>query len=975
MAIDEMIFIDMKKYIGVLFFFYLVAGGCRAQTKVQGTGKPAAAGDAVWPAVKKEMRPWTRWWWMGSAVDDSNLDKLLTQYRHAGFGGVEITPIYGAVGYESRYVPFLSPEWMDRLSFTVKKAASLGMGVDMNTGTGWPFGGPQVSREHAAARLILRRFSLASGETLSPGSLQSKDPLQALIAYGPDGQTVSLRDKLDQAGLLGWSAPAANAGDPAGSGNWTVLAAYSGKTEQRVKRAAPGGEGYVMDHFDTASVDGYLERFTNAFHGKAPGVQSFFNDSYEVYAANWTPGLFDRFRELKGYDLRNYLRDLDSTAGPSVAGLSAAGSSATGLAAGPVTEPADRIGRVKSDYREVYGDLLLHNFTGRWNDWAHRMGAVSRNQAHGSPGNLLDLYAAADIPECEGFFGLSQFEIPGLPHDPMDIRSSTPHNPNVFKFASSAAHFYGKPLTSSETFVWLTEHFRTSLAECKPEVEQLFLAGINHVFFHGTTYSPQDIPWPGWIFYASAEFVPANSLWPQLPGMNEYITRCQSVLQAGRADNQLQLYWPIYDLWDNPKGMEIRFAMNNVEDWLYPSAFNAAATRLHEKGYSVDFVSDKMIADRTDGSNRQVVHGGKPLLIPRCRLMPLATLEKIIRLAKAGATVVFESLPEDVPGLADLAGQRERLHRLLKGFDFRYDKDSLGVADIGSGRILVGALTTALEYLHIEREELRDQGLQYIRRDLGDGKYYYLVNHTAHRIEGYIPLSVPSGAALIMDPLDGRCGRAETRDTAGKMKVRLQMEPGEALIVRTGNSTALPAAVKAWEYLGQPGVVRTLTGPWSLAFTTGGPVLPAGRKLDNLSYWNELPDSAAAAFSGTGVYTTQFVCKDLSAGEYLLELKGVKESARVRINGKEAGIAWSFPFRLRVKDYLHTGRNTISIEVVNLMANRIRDMDRKGIRWRNYHEINFVSIQYKPFDASHWQPLSSGLSGPVTITSYATDGH
>ena len=37
------------------------------------------------------MHPWTRWWWMGSAVDEKNLDKVLTTYSKAGFGGVEVT--------------------------------------------------------------------------------------------------------------------------------------------------------------------------------------------------------------------------------------------------------------------------------------------------------------------------------------------------------------------------------------------------------------------------------------------------------------------------------------------------------------------------------------------------------------------------------------------------------------------------------------------------------------------------------------------------------------------------------------------------------------------------------------------------------------------------------------------------------------------------------------------------------------------
>jgi hypothetical protein len=94
----------------------------------------------------------------------------------------------------------------------------------------------------------------------------------------------------------------------------------------------------------------------------------------------------------------------------------------------------------------------------------------------------------------------------------------------------------------------------------------------------------------------------------------------------------------------------------------------------------------------------------------------------------------------------------------------------------------------------------------------------------------------------------------------------------------------------------------------------------------------------------------------------------VRESARVWVNGQDAGILWSIPFGIRIGKYLKAGPNTLTIEVVNLMANRIRDMDRKGIEWRKYHEINFVNINYKPFDASGWQPQPSGLLGPVTIT-------
>jgi hypothetical protein len=55
----------------------------------------------------------------------------------------------------------------------------------------------------------------------------------------------------------------------------------------------------------------------------------------------------------------------------------------------------------------------------------------------------------------------------------------------------------------------------------------------------------------------------------------------------------------------------------------------------------------------------------------------------------------------------------------------------------------------------------------------------------------------------------------------------------------------------------------------------------------------------------------------------------------------------------------------IEIEVTNLAANRIAALDRANVDWRIFHEINFVNIDYKPFDSSNWLPLSSGLLGPV----------
>jgi len=898
----------------------------------------------VWPAIKKEMHPWTRWWWMGSAVDEKNLDKVLTQYSNAGFGGVEVTPIYGAVGFENRYINFLSPDWMSMLNFTVQKASSLGMGVDMNTGTGWPFGGPQVTNQDAASKLIIQTYSLEVGKNLDEKiilkdakQIQAGAQLQAVTAYGSNGEIISLLDKVDNSGKLNWSPS---------SGKWNLYAAFSGKTLQMVKRAAAGGEGLVMNHLNKTAVDDYLKRFDIAFGNNAPGIRAFFNDSYEVYNANWSPDLFDEFKKRRGYDLRMYLRELQSN------------------------DSTENVIRVKTDYRETVSQLLLQNMAVNWTNWAHKYNRITKYQAHGSPGNLLDLYAASDIPECEAYFGLSYFPIPGLRHDTTDVINPN-SNANVFKFATSAAHNYGKPLASSETFVWLTDHFKTSLSQCKPEVERLFLAGVNHVFYHGTTYSPEDIPFPGWQFYAATNFTPSNSLWPHLSGLNNYIARCQSVLQAGKPDNDILVYWPVYDAWATPKGTDLQISMHNTNEWLTPTDFNTLVTQLQDHGYSLDYVSDKMLSNATVNNNAiQIVSNApthKVLIIPACNFMPAETLQKIIGLAENGANVIFQDLPKDVQGINDLEKRRNDFKKILSGLKFKHSGDGPSQLQIGKGKIfLSNDIKSCLQLARINREELADYGLKFIRRNLPDGKYYYIVNHTAKTFDETIALNILSKAVVIMDPQSSDYGMASSNIANGKTNVHVQLQPGEALILRAyaGNAPKL----SGWKYLDIYEAPIKIQGEWNLHFTQGGPELPTDQKLTNLISWTQLNDTKAIAFSGTGEYTITFNLATKNAKEYLLDLGKVDESAHVWINGNDVGILWSIPFKARVGRFLKQGNNTIKIEVVNLMANRIRDMDIKAIKWRNYHEINFVNINYKPFDASRWEPQPSGLLGPVTIT-------
>src|SRR5262249_29457577 len=113
-------------------------------------------------------------------------------------------------------------------------------------------------------------------------------------------------------------------------------------------------------------------------------------------------------------------------------------------------------------------------------------------------------------------------------------------------------------------------------------------------------------------------------------------------------------------------------------------------------------------------------------------------------------------------------------------------------------------------------------------------------------------------------------------------------------------------------------------------------------------------------------YTLEFERPSGAADGWLLDLGRVCETARVKLNGRPVAHLWCAPFRVGVAD-LTPGRNVLEVEVTNLAANRIRDMDRRKVAWKYFDDINVASKRYRALDASSWPLLDSGLLGPVTL--------
>ena len=913
-----------------------------------------------WPEVTSQTKPWTRWWWMGSIVNEEDLTTEMEKYAEAGLGGLEITPIYGVKGYEDKFIDYLTPQWMEMLVHTLKEAGRLDMGIDMATGNGWPFGGLWVGSDIACKDMAYKKYTLEEGQKLNePVTMiqrpmvraisgrvdisQIREPLsendnlqalaleqvrfekpmqlKALMAYSNHGQILDLSDKVDGNGILDWTAP---------SGNWNLYAIFQGWHGKMVERAGPGGEGNVIDHFSSKALMNYLAKFDKAFSGyDISSLRAFFNDSYEVDDASgesdWTDDFFDEFEKLRGYDLRKHL--------PALLGEDTSYNNA----------------RVICDYRETISDLLLDKFTVAWRKWAESNGATTRNQAHGSPANLLDLYAASGIPETEG----------------SDILG--------YKIASSAAHVTGKNLASSEAATWLNEHFFSSLGDVKPVLDKFFLGGINHICYHGTTFSPEGEDWPGWMFYASVHFGTTNSFWRDFHALNSYVTRCQSFLQAGRPDNDILVYFPIYDLWSQPgRSRLVHFSATA------PNTIAGIGQKLLQSGYRFDFISDRQLKD-VKYSKGSLQTGGvsyKAIVVPRCNLIPLETFQKLLELATNGAEIIFENnLPVDVPGLSNLEQKQSDFKQAVSEIHFtNSEQHNIKITDYGNGKILLGSnVEQTLSIANVEREQMAELGLGFVRRKMSDDTVYFIVNNSRKVIDGWIPLQSEFKSAAIFELMQGRTGKAAIRDNKEKgNEVYLQLSPGESCIIKTFGEEINADLYRYVLSIGEP---KEITGTWTVKFIEGGPELPSLVKTEKLGSWTNFDGDSYKKFSGSASYQISFNKPENDAEGWILDLGRVCESAEVLLNGKNLGTYIGPLFHIQVPHDIMLSDNNLEIIVTNLMLNRIIDLDKRNVNWKKFYNTNFPSRINQTrgvggqFDSSRLLPVDSGLLGPVTVRS------
>jgi hypothetical protein len=879
-----------------------------------------AAVAAVAPATVAELRTsfakppddarmMVRWWWYGPSVTKTELERELNSMKQGGIGGFEVQPTYALAldnpqtGFHN--FPYLSAEFLDDLSFTAEKAHELGLRFDLTLGSGWPFGGPHTPITLASGRLRVDHVPVPANATTvpMPAMAEGEKFIAAFLARGDRRQFSAEGIRR----IMEVDNSAVHLPAEASEGR-VVLFFISSRTRQMVKRPAVGAEGFVLDHYDRAAIDNHL-KFVGEPMLKAVGKNppyAIFSDSLEVYGADWTGDFLQEFQKRRGYDLTPYL--------PALAG-----------------DIGDQTKAIRHDWGQTLTELANEHYLTPLTEWAKQHGTRFRSQSYGTPPVTLSSSALVDLPEGEG--------------SPWRHFTAT-------RWAASASHLYGRPVTSSETWTWLhSPVFRATPLDMKAEADLHFLQGVNQLVGHGFPYSPKEAGEPGWHFYAAAVFNDHNPWWLVMPDITTYLQRVSFMLRQGQPANDVALYLPDDDAY---AGFALgRDSVNQAMDGLLGAN---VIPQILDAGYNFDYIDDSAIA--------KVGVPYRILILPGVERIPLATLPKLDEFVrKGGILVATRRTPSLAPGLTDAESQTARIREWSR---------AMFEAPGGRGHVVTDETKLGVE-LHaaLAADIATAPEIGFVHRKLAFGDIYFLANTSNHPVHSPATFRVTGLEAAWYDPFTGKV------TGAGTNKIDLDLAPYESRIVVFSKQHVAPRPAPTGP---MPAPVDLSSG-WKVTFAgSTEPVTMAA-----LRSWTE--DAATKYFSGRATYEkTVAIDQAMAASKHPLYLNfgegtpvtpqgrpgsgmramlegPVHEAAVVTVNGKPAGSVWCAPYEVEVSGLLHAGENTIRVVVANLAINEMAKgplPDYKAL-------IAKYGDLFQDQDMRNLEPLPSGLLGPVRL--------
>jgi hypothetical protein len=576
-------------------------------------------------------------------------------------------------------------------------------------------------------RLAIENFEAKDGLN-GAAVLSSADAGNATDGAIPERNILDLTSRLGADGKLRWQVPA---------GKWVVLRVGYTPTGVDNHPAPKEGTGLECDKLNPAALDAHWAGFMQKvledigpLAGKA--LNASLVDSYEVGGQNWTRNFRAEFQKRRGYDPLKFLptftgRVVDSPA---------------------VSE------RFLWDVRRTISDLFAENYYGHFAELCRRHGLKNAVEPYTGPYESLQCGAPADVVMGE-FWSGSQ------------------GHPSV-KMAASIAHIYGKTIVGAESFTASPEHgkWQNYPYALKALGDLMFCQGLNRYVFHRYAMQPWTNRWPGmtmgqWGFH----FERTETWWNQGKPWIDYITRCEFLLQQGRA----------------------------VSDAAYFDGETAPAERRDGNptlppGYDFDDVdAGVLLHGATVNDGRLTLASGANyavlVLPPEDINMTPETLEGLRQLVRAGATVVGPR-PQHSPSLADYPKCDREVKKLAGTLWGRSDGVSVLEHRYGQGRVVWGKPLSDVFAEQSLKPDFEYRGastashLAFVHRAAGAADIYFVSNQRRQfdaaectfRVSGKIPeLWHPDTGVIETAPVWGA--------SDGRTRVRLDFDPAGSVFV------------------------------------------------------------------------------------------------------------------------------------------------------------------------------------------------
>lgn len=979
----------------------LLAGGAMADERFNAIERDfAQPPDAA--------KPWVYWWWLNGCVTKNGIARDLDHMKNKGIGGALV--FHAGKGETPWRTEFMSKAWRDLFKFAVEEAARRKIVIGLNLCAGWNAGGPWVAPEEAARTLRFNSVETHGGKT-TPLSIPAPKPKRhAAVAGAPtanngdsyrdiavlawrvtrdsNGKTtvcrkdtfVDLTDRM-RGDRLTWDVPA---------GDWVVVR-FGHDVGRRAQTKYTGDGAYLeIDPLRADAMDRHFEATAGVLikdvkEHVGTTFQYVHIDSGEIGKPDWTPAFREAFRQRRGYDPLPYLA----------------------ARAHLVVDSAETTERFNEDYERTLGDLMVTCYYGRLNELAQRHGLGTHSQAAGFQKPCVDALASLginDIPMSEFWARRSEAGDDYI----HQLAEGLLRTHDGIKTAAAAAHTYGRNIVQAEAFTVMREkepypNWDKDPFALKDIGDRAFCAGLNRNMLCFWVSQPDENAKPGYEWPSvGSEFDRHVTWWPLGGDWLTYLTRCQSLLQAGTFVADVCYFAGEYV----PNYVPARWAMNPK----LPQGFDCDTVNAEilRKGARVDdrnrltlaggmtyrylvlnqggpWQYDRFIEEFRKIRQPQTSARADAATEPVSKSLAVSpvTLARIEQLVRDGMTLIGAP-PVRAIGLTDYPASDRQVARLTKAI-WGDKPAATGQRKVGKGRVIWGKPLSEIfrndglpPDLEIEEDETTARlpastlsgipnaggSFDWIHRRLGETDAYFIANLRNARAGAVFTFRIGGRQPELWDAVTGRtrCLSESATTADGRTRVALRFEPRQSFFVvfRTPARIASHPVGKDFPDL-KP--LAQITGPWEVSFNPewGG---PERATFETLVDWTKRPESGIRYYSGKATYRKVFDLPDAAIpspqSAVFLDLGTVKNIAAVRLNGTNCGTVWTAPWRVEISNAVRPTGNALEIEVINLWPNRlIGDAGLPADKRRTMTNVTGFHAD-TPL-------LPSGLLGPVRV--------